>query len=452
MTITTVRPLQRILGTGFGLVMVLGNTVGVGILRLPGTVAAALGDRALILVAWALGGLYALMGAVAVAELSAALPEAGGFRVYARRAFGDGAGFVVGWIDWLGCVATIAYVAVTAVAFLGTLWSPANLYPRAGSILILTAFTAIHWIGLRIGSSITAAISVAGGMTLMVLVAGCSFAAPVSGTAAMPLATSAASLPIASVAMVFAMVPALRAVLTAYDGWYAPIYMAEENVDPGRALPRAIIGGTVLVVTLYVLVNVALLRVLPLSVLAAADLPAAEAARLILPRGGAELVTVISVLTVLSVMNNNLLMAPRVLLSIGRDGLFTERAAVVSVGGTPRMGLALTGIIVVALILTSSFEQIIALYAVLFLLLYLSAFLAIFILRRKESRLPRPFRALGYPLSSAIVLMGSIAFLIAAIAEDPRSGLIAVMFVACCLPAYVWMARNRRLRLAEQPV
>src|ERR1019366_4637125 len=141
MTTTTARPLQRILGIGFGLAMVFGTMVGVGILRLPGTVAAALGDRTLIMVAWGLGGLYALMGAVSITELAAMIPEAGGFRVYARRAFGEGIGFAVGWVDWLGCVATVAYVAVTAVAFLGTLWHPATIYPRAGAILILGIFT-----------------------------------------------------------------------------------------------------------------------------------------------------------------------------------------------------------------------------------------------------------------------------------------------------------------------
>ena len=207
---TAVRPLQRILGIGFGLVMVFGTMVGVGILRLPGTVAAALGDRTLIMVAWVLGGLYALMGAVSISELAAMIPEAGGFRVYARRAFGEGIGFAVGWIDWLACVTTVSYVAVTAVAFLGNHWHPVTLYPRSSATLIIAVFTAIHWFGLRIGSAITTVVSVAGGVTLMILIAGCFVVRSVSGSAVASLATSAASLPLASIAMVFAMVPALR--------------------------------------------------------------------------------------------------------------------------------------------------------------------------------------------------------------------------------------------------
>jgi basic amino acid/polyamine antiporter, APA family len=448
MEATTVRPLRRILGMGFGLALVFGTMVGVGILRLPGAVAAALGDRTLIMAAWILGGLYALMGAVAVAELAAMIPETGGFRVYARRAFGEGIGFAVGWVDWLTSVASLAYVAVTAVAFFGVLWQPATAFPRAAAILLLAVFTGIHWIGLRVGSSLTAIISTAIGIMLMILVIGCLLASPASVSTVPPLAKTAASLPLMSTAMIFAMVPALRAVLTAYDGWYQPIYMAEENKDPARTLPRAIIGGTLLVVAVYLLINFAFLRVLPLPVLAASQLPAADAARVVLPRGGAELVTVISLLTVLSLLNNLLLAAPRILFGIGRDGLLTEKAAIVSKGGTPRTSLALTSAVVVAVILTGSFEQIIALSAVLFLIYYSAAFLAVFVLRYRSPTLPRPYKAFGYPFSTAIVLIGSIAFLIAAVAEDPRSGAIAAVFLTCCAPAYAWLIRSRRLRLS----
>jgi APA family basic amino acid/polyamine antiporter len=441
------RPLLRILGLGFGLALAFGSTVGVGILRLPGTVAAALGDPTLIMAAWIVGGLYALMGAVAVAELAAMIPRVGGFRVYARRAYGEGVGFAVGWVDWLFNVAALAYVSITVVAFLGVLWPAASVHPRAAAVAVIAAFTGIHWAGLRMGSSLTAIISTAIGLLFAVLVIGCFLAEPAAASV-MPLATTPASLPWMSMAMLFAVVPALRAVLTAYDGWYGPIYMAEENTDPARTLPRAIIGGTLLVMLLYLVFNLALLRVLPLPVLATSVLPAADAARIVLPRGGAELVTVISVLTLLSLLNNVLLMAPRVLVGIGRDGLLTEKAAIVSAGGTPRGALAISSIAVVLVILSGSFEQIIALFAVLFLVLYVSAFLAVFVLRRSEPTLSRPYKAFGYPFTTAIVLAGSVVFLIVAIVEDPRSALIAAAFMAGCVPAYAWMDRSRRLRIA----
>ena len=249
-------------------------------------------------------------------------------------------------------------------------------------------------------------------------------------------------------AMLFTVVPALRAILTAFDGWYAPIYMAEENTNPTRTLPRAIIGGALVVTALYLLINLAFVRVLPLPVLAASQLPAADAARLVLPRGGAELVTILALFMMLSLLNNVMLMTPRILYAIGRDGLFTDKATHVSAGGTPRVALLLTSMITTIIILSGTFQQVIALYAVLFLLCYLSAFLAVLVLRHREPELARPYKALGYPVSTMVVLAGSVAFLIAAVVEDPRSGIISAMFVGACAPAYAWIERGRRLRAA----
>ena len=437
-------PLARILGLGFGLAMVFGGTVGVGILRLPGTLAATLGDSRLILVFWIVGGVYALLGAMSVAELAAMLPRAGGFYVYARRAFGSGAGFVIGWSDWINEVAAIAYGSITAMTFLASLWPAAARYARPGAALVIAAFTALHCVGLRMGSSLTRLISLSIGLMMLILIVACLFVPPAAHTA-VPLPMSAATLPLVSMGMLAALVSAMRSVLLTYDGWYSPIYLAEENTDPGRDLPRALIGGTVVLIVLYVAINAALLRVLPLAALASSDLPAAAAARMVFPRGGGELVTLISLLTVLSLVNATLLITPRVLLAIGRDGLFTRKAAAVSAGGTPRLALAVSSVAAIALILSGTFEQIIALATVLFLVNYISAYAALFVLRRREPDLPRPYRALGFPFTSAIVLVGSVLALIAAAAEDPRSALVSGLLLAACAPVYAVIARRQRL-------
>jgi APA family basic amino acid/polyamine antiporter len=259
------------------------------------------------------------------------------------------------------------------------------------------------------------------------------------------VANTAATLPWLSVSMVFAVVPALRAILTAFDGWYSPIYMAEEDTAPVRNLPRSIIGGALLLAVLYLLVNLALVRVLPVAALAASSLAAADAAQVVFGHGGVTFVTVISLCFMFSLINNLTLLTPRILFAIGRDGLFTRRAALVSQGGTPRTALALSSVAAALVIVSGSFEQIVALYAVLFLICYLSAFLAVFVLRVREPTLPRPFRAIGYPLSSGIVLLGTLAFLIAAVIEDPRSGVIAAGFVSACVPFYAWSVRRRRV-------
>ncbi len=454
MTETPKGSLRKILGLGFGLALAFGGTVGVGILRLPGTLAAALGDSRLIIACWIIGGLYALLGAVAVAELSAMCPQSGGFYVYARRAFGNGAGFVVGWSDWINNVASLSYAAITAAVFLGVLWAPAAAHPQTVSITVLAVFTALHWLGLRIGSTSTRIISVTVGVMFMVLVVGCFLVpaapalapalAPAAGNAASAsVVVSAASLPLLSLGMLTALVTALRAVLVTYDGWYSPIYLAEENKDPATTMPRAIVGGTLLVAALYIVLNLAFLRVLPLSVLAHSELPAADAARIILPRGGAELVTVISLLTVLSLVNAVMLMTPRILLAIGRDGFFTQKAATVSAGGTPRVALVISSLAATLLILCGTFNQIIALAAVLFLLNYVSAYSAMFVLRRREPLTVRPYRAFGFPYTTGIVLLGSVLFLVAAVVDDYQSGMAAAALLGGCVPIYLWLARSR---------
>jgi basic amino acid/polyamine antiporter, APA family len=440
--------LRRILGLGFGLAMVFGGTVGVGILRLPGTLAAALGDPTVIVLFWILGGAYALLGAVSVSELAAMLPQAGGFYVYARRAFGNGAGFAVGWADWINNVATLAYAPITAMTFLVGLWPSMAPYAKLGAVLIIMSFTALHWVGLSLGSSLTRFISCAIGLMMLIVVIGCFWAPPAAGARA-PLPSSAASLPLASMAMAAVLVTAFRAVLLTYDGWYSPIYLAEENTDPARTLPRALIGGTLVVIVLYVLINIGFLRVLPLPVLASSALPAADAARVVFPRGGSVLVTVISLTTVLSLINAVLLMTPRVLFAIGRDGFFTARAAAVSAGGTPRLALALSSAAAVALILTGTFEQIIALATVLFLLVYIATYVAVFVLRRREPDMPRPFRAFGFPFTTGIVCLGCVLVLLAALIEDPRSAAAAAALLIACGPVYAWIARRKRRELAR---
>jgi APA family basic amino acid/polyamine antiporter len=168
----------------------------------------------------------------------------------------------------------------------------------------------------------------------------------------------------------------------------------------------------------------------------------------VLPRGGAELVTVISLMTVLSLINATLIMAPRILLAIGRDGFFTRKAALVSAGGTPRVALAVTGAGAAALIMSGTFDEIVAVAAVLFLLTYVSAYGALIVLRVKEPSTPRPYRAFGFPYTTAIVLLGCMLLLIAAIMEDWHSGVFAAVLLIACAPVYVWIARRRRVGVA----
>ena len=244
--------------------------------------------------------------------------------------------------------------------------------------------------------------------------------------------------------MFAALAVALRSVIFAYDGWYTAIYMAEETVDASRALPRAMIGSALLVTCLFVLVNAGFLHALPLATLAASKLPAADVAHALFPSGGYVFVTIVSLMTVLGLINAVLLSSPRILYALGRDGLLAAGATRVSAGGTPRVALGITGVAAIALILTGTLEQLVAVSAVVFLLSYLSAYVGVFVLRVREPNAHRPFRAWGFPFTTGLALLGTVTFLVAGIAEDPRSGKFAAILIALAIPFCWWASRRAR--------
>src|SRR5271170_574465 len=208
--------LSRILGLGFGVAVIFGGTVGVGILRLPGTIAAQMGSFWPIMLVWVAGGCYALLGAISVAELGAAMPQAGGFYIYAKRAFGAPVGFAVGWADWLNNCAVVAYAAVAASEYIAALVPNAESWQTSIALTLLFLFCALHWTGLRLSSSIQQVTSSITAITFLLLAAAC-LLHPAQSTA--PLPSQEFTNP-GVLGMLVPLVAALRAIVVAYDGWY----------------------------------------------------------------------------------------------------------------------------------------------------------------------------------------------------------------------------------------
>lgn len=165
--------LLKILGVTFGIAVTIGGMIGLGILRTPGAVAGQLENFWLIFAVWILGGLYAILGTISVAELSISLPTAGGWYVYARRAFGDYGGFVVGWSDWIGSCATIAFVAITIGEYLPKLFPMLSGSINAIAFVTLFVFGLLNWLGLRTGSRIQELTSFAKAIAFLILIAAC---------------------------------------------------------------------------------------------------------------------------------------------------------------------------------------------------------------------------------------------------------------------------------------
>jgi APA family basic amino acid/polyamine antiporter len=435
--------LLNILGVAFGLAGAVGGTIGGGILRTPGLVAAELGSGRAVLLAWLLGGLYGLLGAICVAELGASLPRSGGWTVYARRAFGDGAGFVVGWTDWLGHCAGVAWVALTAGDYALALFPSLPIGSKAIALLLLALFTVIQLQGVRAGSGSQLLLSLAKTVAFLLLVGACFLLADPVGATALPaqaVVDDSLGLP-AWLALAAAWVLALQAIIGTYDGWHSPIYFAEEFSEPARDLPRSLIGGVLAVMAIYLLINAALLRVLPLADLAASTLPLADAAERLFGALGGQVITVVALLSVLGLINTSILSAPRVLYALAREGLFLPAFTQVSVGGTPSVALLLTSGAMALLVLFGDFPILLAIASFLYVALYASGIVSLFVLRWREPQLERPFLAWGHPLSGLIVLIGSAAFLVGALLEDRSHSLEALALVACAAPLY-WLSRR----------
>ena len=416
----------RILGAGFGIAVGVGTVIGTGILRTPGTVASHLGSASLVLSVWALGGAYTLLCTSSVAELGTMLPTVGGWYVYARRAFGEKIGFVIGCCDSMIPTIATAYLAIALGEFSAGLYPTLTGHVRLVAVGGLGFLALVNWLGLRTGSRVQALTSLAKAVGLLALVVGCFIVAP---KAASPAPSVVANLLATNHSLFLGIVLALQGVIVTYGGWYAPIYFVEEDRDPSSNLPRAMTGTVLACTAIFLLVNAALIHVLHMQGLVGSLAPAADAALLIFGSYGRQFILILSVVTVISTINAALLMIPRVLLAMARDGLFPQRLTSVNQGGTPAAALLLCTFASIGLVLTGTFETLIAVNSILIVTVYLSGFVSMFVLRKREPALPRPHKAWLYPWSTIIVLAASAAFLLGSVIGDLPHSLFTIIFI-----------------------
>ena len=424
--------LLRILGAGFGVAVIVGAVIGVGILRIPGEVAAHLASVPLILGLWLGGGIYALLAAASVTELGTMLPESGGYFVFSRRAFGDGIGFTVGWTDWIGQTSAIAYASIAFGEFFAVLFPSFAGHETAAGVAVIALFGLLQFAGIRSSSCVQQATSLIKAIAFLALVAACFLFRG---------AIEAAPAPVRSEPLFVALILSVQAIVLTYDGWYEALYFTEEIRDPVRQLPRSMIGGVALVIVIYVLVNAALVYVLPLRELAGSKLPAADAARHLFGPSGARLITILSLISLPPMINAVMLCAPRILFAMSRGGLFPARLASVSRRGNPDWALAATVALAILLVSSGTFKTLIAVASVIFVVNHCFALSALFVLRRREPNLARPFLAWGYPWVTALVLAAAAGIVIGSLYSDPRHSLYAAGLIAASFPVYHLLRR-----------
>jgi APA family basic amino acid/polyamine antiporter len=379
--------------------------IGAGILRTPGLIAAYLGNPLAILGVWFLGGVVVALSTLVLAEMAAALPEAGGKYVYAREAYGPQVGFLAGWSEILVTRAfSGAAKAVVIAEYLVLLLGRGSVPLLAAAVAM--GFFVLHSRGLRTGRGFQNISTVA---KVFVLLAIC--AAGVLGGDGRGFGATMEVDPELAGLLGFAL--AYQSVAFAYYGWEDAAKMAEETKNPGRNLPRILVGGAAAVAGLYLLLNVAYLAALTPQEMAGSSLVAADALRGILGAAAGTLVTVASLVILLSSLNVNFLGMPRVMFGLARDGLAPSHFTRVGAGGTPGPALMFVTVLILGLAVSGTFEFLIRFMMTVAITVDLVVLSGIFRLRRLQPRLARPLKVPLYPWLPAATLL--LYFLVLAV-------------------------------------
>jgi len=424
--------LVRRLGLWPSIGLVIGITIGSGIFRTPAVIATRVPDPTLMLAVWVLGGLISLCGALSVAELAASLPQTGGWYVYLRAAWGRLAGFLFGWSELVLIRASATGAVATVFSeYLQRSFGFAPLPTRTNIIAAVTiVFSAIVNIrGAQVGAAFTTVSTVTkfGALAALTLLA---FLLGEPDAAATHFTTSAGTVQPGLFGL------AIISVLYAYDGFADVAFAAGEVTDPQRTLPRAIIGGTVAIIAIYLAANLAYLYVNPIDRLAQSPLIAADTMQVIVGRVGVAFVSVVVTVSTFGALIGIMLTAPRVFFAMADEGLFFPVMARVHPRyHTPYVAISLAAVLGVAFVLTRTFEQLSDTFVLSIWPFYGLAVAGLYRLRRRTD-LSRPYEVPGYPVLPAVFIAG-VAYLVGnALVTDPVWTSVTFAIVLAGVPVY----------------
>lgn len=383
------------------------------------------------------GGVYALLGAISLAEPGAMIRRSGAQYPIVHRALGPYPGFVVGWSDWLSTAATISLVAMVFAEYAAPLLPDFRGQQRVVACGLVVCFALLQWRGVKSGD-VTQQV-----LTILKAVA---FGALSVAALVMVVPDRTASIDVVlpvGTALVAAFMIALQSVIFTFDGWTGPLYFGDETVDAGRSIPRAMMGGVLAVLLIYLLFNLAMVRVLGVDGMAGDPFVAASAGTILFGAKGDLILRLLVLGTILGAINANTMIVSRIPLAMGEDRLMPERFTSVNAGGTPVVAHWVSVGIALGFILSGTFNTVLAVAAFFFVANYLLSFTSVFALRRKEPETPRPFRVPGFPYTTGLVLLGSIAFIVGSILSDRANSFRAILLLGLSYPVYRMVKRFR---------
>lgn len=433
----------RRIGPFSGTMMVVGGIIGSGIFLNPALVAARVRTAELTLVVWVVGGGIALIGALIFAELGARRPLAGGGYVYLREAYGKLPAFLYAWMLLLviatGAIAAVAVTFASYAAALLGLGAAAQMPLAVGAILVLSA---ISYLGVRPGAIAQNVFTVLKLSALAILIVAGLCLSP-----ALPVSEPLPALPEREILL--SLGTALVPVLFAYGGWQQTNFVAEELIEPERNLPRALIAGVVIVVVVYVLANLAYLRMLGMTDLARSSAPAADAMGVLLGRSGRGLMAAGVAISTLGFLNLVILVSPRVYQAMARDGLFFPSLARLHQRyRTPSAAIVFQGAWAIILTLTGRYGDLLD-YVVFGDWIFFAAVAStVFVFRSRERRgLERSalrFRMPGFPLLPVVFMLAALYVVVGSIASNPGNALKGTALILVGVPVFLFWSRRQR--------
>jgi basic amino acid/polyamine antiporter, APA family len=436
--------LPRTLGLWSSVGLVVGITIGSGIFRTPAGIARLLPDPWAMLGVWVLGGLITLCGALSIAGLAGMLPETGGFYAYLREGWGRPSAFLFGWSE-LVLIRANALGGMSIVfgeyglRTFGTDPATHPLAARALAAAAIAAAAAANIGGANIGAAI-AGWPTAAKFFALALLAGCAFTLGGAQGASLNHFASSPGPAIGAGSIGLALV----SVLWAYDGFGDVSFAGGEVKDPRRNLPRAIVFGTLAIIGIYVLINVAYLYVLPVEAIGRSPLVAADVMQVLFGRAGVALVSLFVMISSFSSLNGSMLASPRVFFAMADDGMFFETIAKVHPRfKTPYVAILLAAVLGMALVMSRSFEALTETFVLAIWPFYALGIAAIYRLRRLRPEMPRPYKAIGYPVVPAIFILSVAAFVINALIHEPIPTAITFALILAGLPVYQFAFARR---------
>lgn len=457
--------LIRGLGPWAAAAIVVGTMIGTGIFIKPASMAQATGAVGMVTLAWVIGGVLSLLGALAVAELGAAIPEAGGTYAYMNRAYGPVWGFVFGWTySIIGAPTSIATIAAGLLQFASflfpviatPLWvfhfsSPFThtsssfvfTWAQPFAVVAIALVTLINYFGVKLGGSVQVFLTIIKIVAVIAVI----LIGFVFGRGSMANFHSAHS-SIANIGVTAGLLTAVASALWAYDGWINLTFVGSEIKNPERNIPLSLILGVMAVAAMFIAMSVACFYVLPFSQASASPHIASDVIARATGAGSATWLTIAMIVCALGTLNSSILTNARVDYAMARDGLFFRVVRGVHPRfRTPANALIFQGILASILALSGTFDDLSYLYVFLVWIFYAAQTAGLIVLRFKEPNMPRPYKTWGYPVLPVIFILGALALTVNSLMQRPGRSLMGIVVM---LIGLIFYARWRKRIPSEQ--